>query len=277
MGQQSLFDDSSFRQPPQAATGHLFDPAPYSPAPSRPSTPGHVGRVTGGEQLKMFMTPREIHAGWQPLDADREDNDYGGGTFRGTYRSKSWDTGETRPKADQGSWDTREQRRDRGIHSGPGGADSGTIDRTRGGGKYRVYNRNQGGGMESDEDLWARKLEESQEFDRHGQHGYYGDAKADPLHGMHRSSSFSSSSSGDGNDGWGGGESLYDSIASQGVMGPIRLGSETGDMGKPQIVGGHHRLAAATEAAPDRLVPVLHDKNIWAARDQSASGGYPYS
>src|SRR3954469_8625810 len=42
------------------------NPAAGARSPSPGFTPG--GR---GEQLKMFMTPSEIHAGYQALDADR--------------------------------------------------------------------------------------------------------------------------------------------------------------------------------------------------------------
>lgn len=262
----------------RAAFSEASGPAPTSAPPT--STAGQNGR---GEQLKMFMTPREIHAQYQPLDADRQES-WEGGTYQGTYQEKSWDTGDTRPRADAGSWSTTEERRNRGVHTGPGGNDSGTIERTRGGGKYRLYDRNQGGQQESDDELWDRKLEEAQEFGRHGQHGEYGGgARADPLRAAHETSSSSSSSSSSGGSyGSRGNESLYDSIAEKGVMGPIRLGQERGSMGKPQVVGGHHRLAAATDIDRDRLVPVLHDESIYDAqgggRRHSSTGiGYPYS
>jgi hypothetical protein len=252
------------------------------------------------------MTPREIHAGWQPLDADRESN-YEGGTYYGTRQSKSWTTGNTFPGTVDSAGrphpisETQQMRRNPGLHSGPGGTDTGTIERFRGGEKARVFDRG-GDGEESDEQLWARKLDESMEYGRHGQHD---DRDSDPLFAGGRGGRTMGTYEGqptirtgrsepsdsawerhyNREDSWerrrqdsrDGGESLYDSIAAEGVHGPIRLGSEMGSQGKPEIVGGHHRLAAATEAAPNRLVPVLHDVNIHHAREWAKRGGYPYS
>jgi hypothetical protein len=64
-----------------------------------------------------------------------------------------------------------------------------------------------------------------------------------------------------------GGESLHASIAREGVQSPIRLSDtfhpETGSL---EILGGHHRLAAALDTRPDDYVPVLHHKDIWEAK-----------
>jgi hypothetical protein len=314
---QQLFDTAAYahrggRSSPallQPAPGRLFDPAPF--AATRPATAQSVSNTMGGTQQKMFMTPREIHAGWSPLDADREAS-YEGGTYEGSYQPKSWDTGNTMPGTYRNTESTgtlplatagytQQQRRVPGIHSGEGGDDTGTIRRTRGGGKYRLYGRGQDD-TESDEQLWDRKLEESQEFGKHGQHE---DAASDPLHRGGRGSSTMGTYQGEPTGASQGtpsdsaydrhyarenswenrrqearydqGESLYDSIASEGVRGPIRLGQEIGSMGKPQIVGGHHRLAAATNIDPHRLVPVLHDWSIHSARQEASRGGYPYA
>lgn len=324
---QQLFDTGAFAHRgglfprtlgENAPAGRLFDPAPFA---RRPSTAAGVSSVMGSTQTatqpKMFMTPTEIHAGWQPLDADREDSyEYGSGTYEGTYQGKSWDTGQTHPgtyrnQTREGTMELssasagRQDRRYPGIHSGPGGEDTGTIRRNRSGGKYRLYNRgNAESGVESDEQLWDRKLSEAQnEYGRHGQHE---DRDSDPLFRGGRGGGTMGSYEGqptwrpgdagpsttawDRHDArvnsweerraearYDQGESLYDSIASEGVHGPIRLGQEIGSMGKPQIVGGHHRLASATDAAPNRFVPVLHDQSIWSARDEASKGGYPYS
>ena len=51
-------------------------------------------------------------------------------------------------------------------------------------------------------------------------------------------------------------ESLHGSIAREGVVGPVHLGW---DLGVPdQILGGHHRIAAARDVAPNSVIPVLH-------------------
>ena len=49
------------------------------------------------------------------------------------------------------------------------------------------------------------------------------------------------------------------SIDESGVKSPIRLGQQKGSEGKRQIVGGHHRLASATDIDDKQLVPVLPD------------------
>ena len=43
---------------------------------------------------------------------------------------------------------------------------------------------------------------------------------------------------------------------------PVHLGTQFGSQGKPQIVGGHHRIAAALETRPDDLIPVVHHEDI---------------
>lgn len=89
--------------------------------------------------------------------------------------------------------------------------------------------------------------------------------------------------------------SLYSRIEEEGVQSPLRLGLKGGDTSEdsPAVVGGHHRLAAATdidrkrqrnardrarragtEAAPvETYIPVLHDKSIGTAKRDLY---YPY-
>lgn len=45
-------------------------------------------------------------------------------------------------------------------------------------------------------------------------------------------------------------------IRKNGIKVPISLGYEYGSQGKPQIWGGHHRLAVAHDINPDMEVPV---------------------
>jgi hypothetical protein len=284
----------------------------------------HHSRSQGEpEQLGMFMTPREIHERWQPLDADRKDvEDYDGGTWEGTRSPKSWDTGNTQPEGSDinfvssNTYD-RVQRRYPGVHSGPGRGpygDTGTIRRTRGGGKVRLYDRGSGESVpESDDELWDRKLEEASTWGRTGQHGEYGLPDPANAHGDqprrppppsitdigamvdrlraegHGDNTVDSAVNGlldrPGAPRFNGftaniaaqqarhdshnSETLYDSIEREGVKAPIHLGREIGSMGLPQIVGGHHRMAAATEADPDRLVPVMHHETIEGAQRMS--------
>ena len=48
------------------------------------------------------------------------------------------------------------------------------------------------------------------------------------------------------------------SIAQHGVIDPVHLGTKYGTEGKPQIVGGHHRIAVSMNVNPHRLIPVVH-------------------
>lgn len=35
---------------------------------------------------------------------------------------------------------------------------------------------------------------------------------------------------------------------------------------RPEVLGGHHRIAVMSEYAPDKLMPVNHEPDIWSAR-----------
>lgn len=57
--------------------------------------------------------------------------------------------------------------------------------------------------------------------------------------------------------------SLYNSIKREGVKSPISLNdpgnyNRFGESGKPQVAGGHHRLASQFDQDPEKLMPVLH-------------------
>jgi len=287
---QQLFDTAAFAHrggmAPRdliPAEGRLFDPAAFPG--NRPSTAEGVRSVMGGRQMgtitqpKMFMTPTEIHAGWSPLDGDRMES------------------------YDEGSWGRGSSQYTKREYNSQGEPNSYYDDTTGGGAKYR---RNTSG-MESDEQLWDRKLDEAHEYGVHGQYGEFGSENGgrsqDPLfRGAHStmgpymgSASVRTGASEPSTTAWDRhydreaswdnrreaqydtGSSLAESIRDEGVRGPIRLGQQIGSMGKPQIVGGHHRLAAATHYAPNRLVPVLHDWSIQSARDEAKRGGYPYA
>ena len=240
--------------------------------------PSPANSNVNGEQLAMFMTPREIMGKYQPLDGDRND--------RGTA---AWD--------DRSNEYTNRSRNTRGdtnypLRSGIARAHPHAQGRTH------MYNP----GEETDDQLWDRKLSESMmskgdydlavrgEFQEPEQSG--GDDRSDfPRWETGHTRTFGSRM-----DSWQGhrdssydrkvadyyeGESLHESIAREGVQHPIRLGSETGSSGKPQVVGGHHRLAAANSINDQQLLPVLHDQNLMSARvlskrARSGEGGYEY-
>ena len=75
---------------------------------------------------------------------------------------------------------------------------------------------------------------------------------------------------------------LAQDIIDEGVKKPVSLGMERGLEGKPQVVGGHHRLAVMAEESPHELMPVLHYQSFGHAQRQSQDaikgrGGYRYT
>lgn len=63
-----------------------------------------------------------------------------------------------------------------------------------------------------------------------------------------------------------------------GVSEPIHLLDPTskrrGALGRPEVLGGHHRIAAMSEIDPDALMPVLFHSG---PREAKRGGGYPYT
>jgi hypothetical protein len=65
------------------------------------------------------------------------------------------------------------------------------------------------------------------------------------------------------------GDYLSDHIAKHGVENPVSLRAdpwETGSRGKPEILGGHHRIAVMETERPDELMPVEHYHSVAEAR-----------
>jgi hypothetical protein len=223
---------------------------------TRPHKTEHVGSTTGGEQLQMFMTPREIHAKYQGLDADLMDYSEQGEERFGTASASRANS--------SGGFDSGYHYQGWGVAP----TNTRTYYQSRTGGKYRQE-------PETHAQMWDRKLEESQEMGKHGQHEGHGRYDRDPYASAHTGGG-SGGSSGGGSD-WEPPEheyeSLYDSVARKGVMAPVHLGTfgGVGSQGLREIVGGHHRIAAATDVAPDQPIPVMHHEDIWGAR---ATGKY---
>jgi hypothetical protein len=225
-----------------------------------------------GEQLKMFMTPSEIHAGYQPLDADREmSGDYDRASYSG---SKPWTKGEGFHEINRATHPGGPQRRN-------------WVERTEGGGKLTEA-------TETDEELWGRKLEEAQSYGTRTpggsgvrnigqQSSHWSGGSYEPGHettgGGWASSRESTERYHPGTEGM----TLHESIGQTGVQSPVRLGSEVGSMGKPQVVGGHHRLASATEHEAwggmkgEQFIPVLHHESIQEARSQPTQAAFKYT
>jgi hypothetical protein len=63
--------------------------------------------------------------------------------------------------------------------------------------------------------------------------------------------------------------SLKDSILQHGVKNPVSLQADdyhVGSQDKPEILGGHHRVAVMGEHKPDTLMPVEHFESQWQAQ-----------
>jgi hypothetical protein len=221
--------------------------------------------VLNPNQLKMFMTPNEIHAQYQPLDADRHD-----------------------------AWDERVG--DYTNRSRSTGGRSNYSVRTAADGRPKEASHYRTEHPETDQQVWDRKLSESQmsksEYDEevHGTQrppemseggtGYpsYHTGHTSTFEARQESWDASRDRSHQGKlDEYYSGGSLYDSVAKEGVQYPLHLGTEVGSSGKPQVAGGHHRLAAAAAINPEQLLPVVHHQGATReARASAESGGYEY-
>lgn len=216
-----------------------------------------------GTQLQMFMTPKEIQAHYQPLDGDRG--------------------GEGLLEPEHSDWLTN-----RSVNS-DGDPNVALTTQQKAGGRGKAYERTES--MESDSELWDRKLAESQmdPIDYAEARGDSAAARGPGMSVLDRASAPQYSSSGSSGSHWARAESyimrkqdehfnkssLYDSVREGGVQAPVHLGSQFGVMGKPQVVGGHHRIAAAADIDPNQPIPVLHHADINDARSSSGPwGGY---
>jgi hypothetical protein len=233
-----------------------------------------------GEQLKMFMTPAEIHAKYQPLDADRQDSyNEEGRTGESTMRPRTTGGGMNSSRYEAGK-----------VHeyNGAGWGDYGnrtdgisTVNVNQTAKLNKDFSRRSQTMPETSSELWERKYEEA-EYDRTANIN------------VPRTGGSSSSSNGSDSYPWvrpqrGSGSSsqpgfrkeevsLAEAIRTEGVKSPIRLGMQFGSEGKPQIVGGHHRLAVASSDRPNDYLPVLHDTDIESARSsKNRQAGYGYT
>lgn len=61
---------------------------------------------------------------------------------------------------------------------------------------------------------------------------------------------------------------LYDDIQDIGVRIPVTItGNPDGSGFNPEVMGGHHRIAAAYDINPDMEIPVNYDDNVSSAWD----------
>lgn len=244
-----------------------------------------------GDQLKMFMTPREIEREWQPLDADRDEvygETFGTNDSRAGESTKRAFRTDDVPNVYMGRTPKTEQ---------PTGW-SRVVHRP----KYQRpdidYPSSYGGDMETDEQLWDRKYEEATGFSPKGQHALYGgnaDAtKYKDNHGRvttssahwttktgstsgHRSETLVTHERLPGQVDDGAHNSMVDSIIHEGIKSPIRLGLNYGQNDMPQLAGGHHRMSVARVHSPDQFAPVLYHKDIHEARSRNTQHSYKYT
>lgn len=253
--------------------------------PTLPPRPGTNTPAHAPEQLKMFMSAGEIKQQYQPLDADRSD----------FYDERE---GETTSRT-QTTW-------------GKPNAKLTTYDKNEGFAKYRENTSDthyrQYGHSETDEQMWGRKLNESQMSysdyaDVHsGGLGEQATPGYDTLAGRETAPRLGTKESHAGTATWDEHQyhqaryverkqdehrekkdwgslhtTLVDAMApgGEGFTGFVHLGSQFGESGKPQVVGAHHRIAAMDDIDSNRLLPVLHHKNIFQAKQGFA--GIPYT
>ena len=222
-------------------------------------------RAEKPEQLKMFMSTREIEARWQPLDGDRQEVYGGGGETR---------TGGTLPESQYAT-----DRLSRKNWYTPGGRERAWTT----GGDHLSRSRVIKEDIETDEELWDRKADEAY------------DPEYSPLPAK-RANSFTlrpNTTGGRSNvpmstdtaNTYGQPQgthfrhdyetTLGESIEREGVKYPVHLGQKKGSQGKPQVVGGHHRMAVMRNLNQDQLIPVLHHQDLMHARSSSDPwGGY---
>jgi hypothetical protein len=247
----------------------------------------------GPGQMQMLMSAKEIMNQYQVLDGDRQAK-YDERQYQPTWRSATTGGGTNDPiRTQDRPWLERQAQQ--------AGTNLASQTHFRGGEHE-----------ESDAAVWARKLDEAHMSPGDYHAARYGSdypgpeppgyetlagrssAPQNPLHNPNMGmSTFRRSSSSieeshdmkmqsyvdrkymehDHYQNYG--PSLVQHIReSGGVESPVRLGTELGSQGKPQVIGGHHRIAAMSDIDPDQPMPVVHDVNIWHARQSSA---YPYT
>lgn len=241
-------------------------------------------------QFQMFMTPREIRSKYQALDADRQD---------AVDPREGELTGRAQTTAGEPNYPIDTKRRER-LANWHGGAS-----------QIEGYTHTRSGDMrmETDDELFGRKLEESQlspgEYKE--VHGGIGASVHEapgwdtlagrpsaPSEVRRQAEGNYDPRTGEGSGTWNDrndeaqdyvarkqeehydaqdyGSSLYEKIRDQGVLNPVHLSyDQMGGFDKPEVVGGHHRLAAQEDIDPDAHIPVAHWRNI---REAQSSGNY---
>jgi hypothetical protein len=282
-----------------------------NPAPSEWDTHYYVG-----DQLKMFMTPREIESSWEPLEGDR-------------YPKTEVTRGKNDPRA--GHFTKRTYRTDgvpnhmegyTEVPSKDGNVTLFDYDYRRPSAAHPMEYAPNENDKETNEQLYARKYAEAAKAVPTGYSDNSSQAKkfvnasgraTDASHEWRDVAVGGSRRPMTGQWGWwrstgpvpgipGGptvnsrrkelvqmdnqpnpdttrmakSKTLAESIISEGVLNPIRLGVAGSYSGKPQLVGGHHRMAVARVHRPDDLAPVLYHHDIDEAKSDETARSYKY-
>lgn len=248
--------------------------------------PAHMQTGLGGSteprQLKMFMTPNEIMDEYQPLDGDRAPIDDEVPLSNQARRPHPG------PTADGPQYPVeRDVPIANGVRAWGNTTGGDAYYRSEGGTAKKIVDTRE----ENDDEVWDRKLAESKmppnEYDiahnayaknmpemsdvqfgnsmpvqakhegtwsfEEREHEYYMDKEMQQdARYEEKLEAYESPDN-----------SLYNQIAREGVKSPVSLNdpgnySRFGESGKPQVAGGHHRLAAQFDQDPEKLMPVLH-------------------
>lgn len=222
--------------PPPARSGQVFDfHGNYGPLSS---TRRAIPQQTAS-QLPMFMSAREIMGSHSPLDADRDM----------VEMKDQWGMTQEKEEADTHVWERK--------------AEEATLPPDE-------YASEVGSNSETGTNTFAARQWQSQHLPHRKvtfenlteemedeQHAFVDQRVEDRAYGPGGSRL-----------------SLFENIRQQGVQQPVRLGqTKSFKTGRPEVVGGHHRIAAQAKIDPDALIPVLHDRNIMTAKQDR---GYTY-
>lgn len=241
--QQALFDHPSPTGGGQRAAQQRVSPIALTPAWERRTDGNMQGALMNRGQVGKPSDP----ATRQPRPP-MEDNAFGhmrGGQFVQLPALMSTSEIRTRYQALDGD---REDDEHSGwsassSSSSGSGSSSGNSSSRRSSERYTVSGsrefsnsanrRPKDGSLESDDELYERKYNEAEDW----MHNY---------------------------------ASLKDSILSEGVKNPVSLqdpaNSHRGSLDKPEVLGGHHRIAVMDAHAPDEMIPVTHSYDILAAK-----------
>lgn len=225
-----------------------------------------VGDAKGapGEQLQMFMTPNEIMSKYQAWDGDRdeaeEDGNYTNSPFNRDgilnaprknehgqeYRNMPAALGDGKGN----HWRTPLMETDAELYSRKVAESKLPTD------EYHDVHRGGGPGARPDTALsdtdWQNAFERSDAPVYKTDHTDTYNYNEEQFGAQRVNSRMLAQQAYDEHP------SLYASVASEGARSPVHLGDLVGKQGKPQVIGGHHRLGIQADVDPNQPMPVWH-------------------